>query len=59
MKARYPSSRDCFDCRGKSNEVKNTVTEATTSNELMPNSVSTGAMGCCIGIQDDKTKQTQ
>jgi hypothetical protein len=35
MKAKHPSSRDCFDYSIKSNEVKIIIIKETTSNELM------------------------
>jgi hypothetical protein len=56
MKARHPSSRDCFDYRIKGNEVKDVVTEETTSNELTPNLVGVSAIGFCVGVENGKTK---
>jgi hypothetical protein len=71
MKARHPSSRDCFNYSIKSNEMKNIVAEMnfmfsirederraeeTTSNELLANLVDISVTGCCGGVENGKTK---
>jgi hypothetical protein len=71
MKARHPSSRDCFDYSIKIELVRNIVAKMnfissireegrrTTSNELITNLLGMNARGCCVGVENDKTKQKQ
>jgi hypothetical protein len=56
MKARYPSSRDCFKYRIKSDEMKDIGAGEEPPNQSILDAVSAGVTGRHEGIEDDKTE---